>query len=247
MKKRILSCFIIIIFFLFLYYDSNIENDIENKEIIEGKSDSLVFEESMKNDNIDLTSDIEELVSKINKPENLNYYNKYIKSYMYLNDKDILLRDEQYEVNNIDNYIKKEEVSLVNGNTILTYYDLNTNENKCSINNGESWNTINNNYFEESNQLFSNLDTYTLQETNDEYILTSSNLDFIKQNYFLLNIETLDDPTKELKNCYLSIFIDKETFCIKNYNIDINYTILKDNKKQNIEIVASCNYSNIIN
>ena len=39
-----------------------------------------------------------------------------------INDKDILLRDEQYEVNNIDNYIKKEEVSLVDGNTILTYY-----------------------------------------------------------------------------------------------------------------------------
>ena len=67
----------------------------------------------------------------------------------------------------------------------------------------------------------------------------------IKNNDFLINVTTLDNPTRELKGCYLSILIDKNTFCIKNYNIYVNYTILNENEVENIEIVAKCNYYDI--
>lgn len=272
MKKKLINVVILILFFISLCFFCNYtkvikgENDITIKEEKLKDEDNLTTQQNSKivkndngsipttnsnidNSNIDNTNnnnkDIEDLISKIKKPQNLDFYKKTMTSYMNLNNNNIELRNEDYEVNNKDGIIFKKEHSLINGNIILTKYDLNTNKTECSMDNEKTWNEINNTYFEESNQLFSDLSTYSIQETNDEYILTSSNLDFIKNNDFLINVTTLDNPTRELKGCYLSILIDKNTFCIKNYNIYVNYTILNENEVENIEIVAKCNYYDI--
>ena len=261
MKKKLINVVILILFFISLCFFCNYtkvikgKNDITIKEeklkdednLTNQQNSKIVENSSTTNSNIDNSNnkDIEDLVSKIKKPQSLNSYKKTMTSYMNLNDNNIELRNEDYEVNNKDRVITKKEHSLINGNIILTKFDLNTNKTKCSMDNEKTWNEIDNTYFEESNQLFSDLSTYSIQETNDEYILTSSNLDFIKNNDFLINVTTLDNPTRELKGCYLSILIDKNTFCIKNYNIYVNYTILNENEVENIEIIAKCNYYDI--
>lgn len=237
MKKKLINVVILILFFISLCFFCNYtkvikgENDITIKEEKLKDEDNLTTQQNSKivendngnilttNSNIDNTNnnnkDIEDLISKIKKPQNLDSYKKTMTSYMNLNDNNIELRNEDYEVNNKDGIIFKKEHSLINGNIILTKYDLNTNKTECSMDNEKTWNEINNTYFEESNQLFSNLSTYSIQETNDEYILTSSNLDFIKNNDFLINVTTLDNPTRELKGCYLSILIDKKYILYK--------------------------------
>ena len=115
MKKKFINVFILILFFISLCFFCNYtkvikgENDITIKEEKLKDEDNLTTQQNSKivkndngsipttNSNIDNTNnnnkDIEDLISKIKKPQNLDFYKKTMTSYMNLNNNNSELRN----------------------------------------------------------------------------------------------------------------------------------------------------------
>jgi hypothetical protein len=105
-----------------------------------------------------------------------------------------------------------------------------------------NWSDVDNVFVERFDELFDDLSTYSVIENDGDYIITSSNLDFIRKNELMENLDNLD-LIYMLKGCYLSIIVDAQTYLVKDYSIYINYTILDNGEEVPMALNANCIYS----
>jgi hypothetical protein len=216
-------------------------NIFEDETEVQVYEEEMEVESSMEEETANIDEDVLEVVSKIVDVNTLDYYKKTIGCAVSIEDNSFTLLDEIIEVDNANKIVTSKTKNVFTNNDIITKYDLENNTTQLSTDN-INWSDVDNVFVERFDELFDDLSTYSVIENDGDYIITSSNLDFIRKNELMENLDNLD-LIYMLKGCYLSIIVDAQTYLVKDYSIYINYTILDNGEEVPMALNANCIYS----
>lgn len=216
-------------------------NIFEDETEVQVYEEEMEVESSMEEETANIDEDVLEVVSKIVDVNTLDYYKKTIGCAVSIEDNSFTLLDEIIEVDNVNKIVTSKTKNVFTNNDIITKYDLENNTTQLSTDN-VTWSDVDNVFVERFDELFDDLSTYSVIENDGDYIITSSNLDFIRKNELMENLDNLD-LIYMLKGCYLSIIVDAQTYLVKDYSVYINYTILDNGEEVPMALNANCIYS----